>query len=98
MGIAIDPEGAEVGVLAELVDFAGKDVLEVGCGDGRLTRRYAAGAARVLAIDTDEEEVRAAREQTPPDLLERVGYLVADVAEAELPESAFDVVVLSYSL
>lgn len=98
MGIAIDPEGAEVGVLAELVDFAGKDVLEVGCGDGRLTRRYAAEAARVLAIDAKEQEVRAAREDTPPELLERVTYLVADVGEAELPPAAFDVVVLSYSL
>ena len=44
-GRTIDPEGAELAALGKLVDFAGLHVLEVGCGDGRLTWRYADGAA-----------------------------------------------------
>ena len=33
----LDPEGTEKKVLHDLVDFKGKDVIEVGCGDGRMT-------------------------------------------------------------
>ena len=39
----LDPEGVETRVLHDLVDFRGKDVLEIGCGDGRMTWRYAGG-------------------------------------------------------
>jgi cyclopropane fatty-acyl-phospholipid synthase-like methyltransferase len=34
---AIDPEGVETRAIRELIDFAGKDVLEIGCGEGRMT-------------------------------------------------------------
>ena len=34
----IDSEGNELRVLHELVNFMARDVLEIGCGDGRLPR------------------------------------------------------------
>ena len=34
---AIDYEGVETRATRELIDFAGKDVLEIGCGEGRMT-------------------------------------------------------------
>ena len=34
-----------------LVDLGGAEVLEIGCGDGRLTWRYAERAAYVTAIE-----------------------------------------------
>jgi hypothetical protein len=37
-GHGIDPEGAEITALAEVVDFAGLRVLELVCGNDRLTR------------------------------------------------------------
>ena len=61
----IDPEGVETRVIHELIDFAGKDVLEIGCGDGRMTWRYADVAASVLAFDPDESAITTAREQIP---------------------------------
>jgi 2-polyprenyl-3-methyl-5-hydroxy-6-metoxy-1,4-benzoquinol methylase len=54
MPILLDPESNETRALIGLYpDFSGKHVLEIGCGDGRLTWRYAERAARVAAIDPD---------------------------------------------
>ena len=36
MRVSIDPEGTEIEAIHDLVDFSGKKVLEVGCGDAEL--------------------------------------------------------------
>jgi hypothetical protein len=48
---SVDPDEAELAAHAQLVDFSGLKVLEVGCGDGRLTWRYAGPPEEVLGID-----------------------------------------------
>ena len=98
MAVRLDPEEAETRVVHELIDFGGRDVLEIGCGDGRLTWRYAHEAASVLAIDPKESEVAAARESTPDSLKSIVSFQVADITSIELPESAYDLVINSWSL
>jgi len=95
---SIDPEGTEIEVIHELVDFSGKKVLEVGCGDGRLTRRYADGAALVLALDPNAEKIERAIDGTPGPLLSKVRFRVADIADAEIAQQAFEVAILSHSL
>ena len=98
MAVRLDPEEAESRVIHELIDFGGRDVLEIGCGDGRLTWRYAREAASVLAIDPKESEIAAARESTPDSLKSIVSFQVADITSIELPESAYDLVITSWSL
>ena len=98
MAVRLDPEEVESRVIHELIDFGGRDVLEIGCGDGRLTWRYAHEAASVLAIDPKESEVAAARESTPDSLKSIVSFQVADITSIELPESAYDLVITSWSL
>ncbi|HJQ95594.1 MAG TPA: class I SAM-dependent methyltransferase [Acidimicrobiia bacterium] len=100
MRVSIDPEGTEIGVIHELVEFAGGRVLEVGCGDGRLTWRYADQAASVLALDTSEMKIEQAIGSIPERLHSKVEFIVANItdAELELPEAAFEVAVLSHSL
>lgn len=93
-----DPEGVETRLIHDLVDFRGKDVLEIGCGDGRMTWRYASRAASVLGLDPDEELIRAARAGTPPELADRVAFRAEDVSQAELGAENYDLVVLSWSL
>ncbi|MEX2623930.1 MAG: class I SAM-dependent methyltransferase [Acidimicrobiia bacterium] len=95
---SIDPEGTEIEVIHELVDFSGKKVLEVGCGDGRMTRRYADRAALVLALDPNAEKIEGAIDSTPEPLRSKVRFRVADIADAELAQQAFDVAILSHSL
>lgn len=100
MSIRIDPEKNESRALFELVDLAGRRVLEIGCGDGRLTWRYADRAARVTAIDPSSEAIGRAREDMPEELREHVEFRAAafdDFAASSAP-SRFDLVVLSWSL
>ena len=93
-----DPEDNETRVIHGLVDFAGKDVLEVGSGDGRLTWRFAPATQSVLALDPDESMLARARASQPRELRSRVVFRAADITTEELPQAAFDVAVLSWSL
>ncbi len=94
----LDPEGAHLAALRRLGDVRGRRVLELGCGDGRLTLGIAADAASVLAFDPDAEAVESARRSLPAELAERVAYRVASGTEIELEPVSFDLVVFSWSL
>ena|SRR3989442_4854797 len=98
MGFVMDADGAEDRAVHRLVDFRGKRVLEIGCGDGRLTWRYADLAAAVLALDPKPGEIDRARARRPEGLGDRVTFRVADVTAEELPAAAFDVALFSRSL
>ena len=94
----LDPEGAHLAALRRLSDFRGRRVLELGCGDGRLTLGIASDAASVLAFDPDHEAVERAQQGLPGDLAERVDYRVASGKEIELEPQSFDLTVFSWSL
>jgi 2-polyprenyl-3-methyl-5-hydroxy-6-metoxy-1,4-benzoquinol methylase len=94
----LDPEGAHLAALRRLADFRGQRVLELGCGDGRLTLGIAADAASVRAFDPEREAIGRARRSLPPELGERVTYEAASGKEIEIEPHAFDLVVFSWSL
>lgn len=98
MPIALDPEQAETRAIHALVDFIGADVLEVGCGDGRLTWRFAEQTRTVLALDPAAPAIAAAQAGCPEPLRQKVIFQTADITTVELNPTAFDVVVLSWSL
>ena len=90
-------------VLPRLLRRAGAlagPVLEIGCGDGRVTWSYVGKAARVTAIDPAANQIALAREQLPRQLQDRVEFhslAFEDFAAARAP-STFHVVLLSSSL
>lgn len=98
MGSVKDAEGVEAAALAGLADFDSKRVLEIGCGDGRMTWLYARDAAEVLGVDADEESIAEARAATPAELAERVSFRVAKAEELDVPPPRFDIAFLSWSL
>jgi 2-polyprenyl-3-methyl-5-hydroxy-6-metoxy-1,4-benzoquinol methylase len=100
MAIRIDPENTETSALFDMVNFSGQHLLEIGCGDGRVTWRYADRAARVTAIDPSPKQIAQAREDLPSQLQDRIEFqdiAFEDFAAASAPW-AFDIVILSYSL
>jgi 2-polyprenyl-3-methyl-5-hydroxy-6-metoxy-1,4-benzoquinol methylase len=94
----LDPEGVHLAALRRLADFDGARVLEVGCGDGRLTVGIAEHAASVFALDPDAQAIARARASLPSELAGRVTYVARSATDVELPRSEFDIVVFSWSL
>ena len=95
-----DPEGKQYLLLYELVDFEGKNVLEVGCGRGKMTWQYAHRAARVTAIDPKAEAIAIAQTDTPDPLQGRVNFLAADIADftPAATDRKFDLALYGWSL
>ena len=93
-----DPQERDIETLLRLVSLDGKTVLDIGCGEGRMSRRMARTAASVLGVDPDVEAIDRAREISPDDLDDGCRLLAADVVTLQLPTAGFDVVVFSRSL
>jgi ubiquinone/menaquinone biosynthesis C-methylase UbiE len=94
----LDADGSERRAIRELVDFSGKEVLEIGCGNGRVTWCYADSAASALALDPRERDIEQARLRTPRSLRGRVTFVAADATVLEFPAEAFTVALLSRSI
>jgi 2-polyprenyl-3-methyl-5-hydroxy-6-metoxy-1,4-benzoquinol methylase len=94
----IDPEGAHLAALRRLGDFRDQHILELGCGDGRLTVPIATEAAFVLAFDPDEEAVGRARRSLPAELTDRVAYEAASGDQIEVEPTSFDLALFSWAL
>jgi len=98
MTLRMDPEQNEVRALKAVAEWRGQRVLEIGCGDGRLTRRLARLGAEVRAIDTDAELIRTARREFPRRLAARVRFHVGRAGRLEYPKESFDRAVFSWVL
>ena len=100
MTIESDPHGEESSALFAMADFTARRVLEIGSGDGRLTRLYAHRAGHVTAIEAFQPALERAIARQPADLRGRVDLRntgFEDLA-ASTPSSSFDLVILSWTL
>ena len=97
MTVQKDPERSEVRFLRKYADFAGLRVLEVGCGDGRLTWRYADTARQVTGIDLERDDLRIASIERGSGLENTVALAQADSIHLPFRANAFDLAILAWS-
>lgn len=93
-----DEAGVETAAIAELVRLDGTRVLDVGCGEGRLTTFAADGAATVYAFDPNAENVAAARGALTSEQRKRVRFAVHDAEALNLARERFEVALCGWSL
>jgi 2-polyprenyl-3-methyl-5-hydroxy-6-metoxy-1,4-benzoquinol methylase len=100
MAVRTDPEGNESTALFALAEFDGAEVLEIGCGDGRLTWRYADRTAHVTAIDPFANGIARANHWLPERLQGIVDFRQAafEAFAAHSDPDVFDITILSWSL
>ncbi len=99
MPLVIDPAGIEIQALQEAAPWAGKRVLEIGCGDGRLSLRLAAfRPKRIEALDPDPNRVRQARKSLPARYSKRIVFHVGHAERLRYPPGTFDTVIFAWSL
>jgi 2-polyprenyl-3-methyl-5-hydroxy-6-metoxy-1,4-benzoquinol methylase len=98
MVLRIDPEKNEVHALKAMTDWHNKRVLEIGCGNGRLTRRLASLGAQVEAIDPDRKLISSAKKNVPVRLADRMRFRVGSASDLKYPAQTFDIVVFSWVL
>ncbi|HUG04909.1 MAG TPA: class I SAM-dependent methyltransferase [Candidatus Limnocylindria bacterium] len=87
----------ETRLIERHVKLGGRDVLEVGCGNGRLTLEYAAHARRVVAIEPNAQMIREARARARSREIKNVRFLTRP-AQTGIRGGPFDVVLFSWSL
>jgi ubiquinone/menaquinone biosynthesis C-methylase UbiE len=98
MDVIKDPEGNETAQLAAIKALAGTHVLEIGCGDGRMTWRYAALPRSIMAFDSDADKLAAAEAGRPSHHHRSVTFLQASAEAIPFASERFDAAILAWSL
>ena len=98
MTLRVDPEKYEIEGLRSVTDWRGKEVVEIGCGKGRLTVRLAGLGAWVEASDPNGDAIAAARESLPKRFAERVRFTVGAAERLGHRDASFDTAVFAWSL
>jgi ubiquinone/menaquinone biosynthesis C-methylase UbiE len=98
MTLQKDPEHNESRFLHQFADFHGKRVLEVGCGEGRMTWQYARATHQTIGIDPDRNSLRVARVDKPGELASKAHFACAASEHLPFSKETFDLAVLAWSL
>jgi ubiquinone/menaquinone biosynthesis C-methylase UbiE len=98
MPLQKDPENVEGKTLHRLVDFSHARVVEVGCGEGRLTFKYAGLAKQVIAFDPDHDALRVAKADSQLNGSPQIHFAEASASHIPFSKETFDIAILAWSL
>jgi ubiquinone/menaquinone biosynthesis C-methylase UbiE len=93
-----DPEQLEPKYLSRIEKLSDAGVLEIGCGNGRLTWRYASLVRSVIGIDPEADVLKEALKAKPSENSLRFGAVQGLAERLPLKADSFDAVLFSRSL
>ena len=79
--------------IEEFVELSGREMLEIGCGDGRLSSQLANKVKNLTAIDPDQAMINLACQE-----ISGVDFRVGCGEKLEFNDKSYDIVLFSYSL
>lgn len=82
-------------VMAEMVPLKGAHVLDIGCGNGRITRLIAAAGAHVIGIDPGKQQIE--RAEAEPRIADET-YILGTAEDLPAPDASADIVFFFNSL
>lgn len=89
-----DPSNQYIATIISHCDISGKELLEIGCGKGRITRDLIKHAKRVVATDPDAAALETARAAIAADNVE---FMLVPTGVPDLPVGTFNVVIYTLS-
>jgi len=93
-----DAQGVEPAAILDAAELEGLRVLEVGCGEGRMTWQYARETRTTIGIDLDTDALRIARADKPADLEHNVLFTASASEYLPFSKETFDIAILAWSL
>jgi SAM-dependent methyltransferase len=79
--------------IIEFADIKNKQVLEIGCGDGRISSLLAGKPEKLVAIDSDKQKIEEAR-----NTVTGVDFQIESGENMTFPDNCFDLVIFTLSL
>lgn len=90
--------GAEFEAMADFVDWRDREVLELGCGNGRLAIKLAESARSVTGIDLDGQLLEFARSYASSNAVENLHFREMSALALDFPDNSFDLVIMAWML
>ncbi len=97
MALRNDVAKIEQHYLLDMLDVTDSDILEIGCGEGRLTWQYADLAHSVIAIDVEFDRLKEGLAVRPENLESTVAMLAGSAIVLPFANQSFDHVILAWS-
>lgn len=97
MTIQKDLEQHETKYLHKFVDFTNQRVLEIGCGEGRLTWKYAKETRWTIGVDPEADALRVATIDKPSDMEGKVTFVRSQSEQLPFSKEKFDIAILAWS-
>jgi ubiquinone/menaquinone biosynthesis C-methylase UbiE len=90
--------GIELPLIERLVSLEGRRVLELGCGDGRLTVQIARVAASVVAVEPDASIIALARRGAASEGITNISFRLGSAERLRAGGGLHEVAIFSWSL
>jgi ubiquinone/menaquinone biosynthesis C-methylase UbiE len=88
----------DIALIHESLNLQGKNLLEIGCGDGRVAFGLKPFCFQLTAIDSDEKLLKLARQRLVGQFVANLHFLLMDAEELSFVDETFDFVAMPWVL